>query len=212
MLGLTAVAASMAGAGRFLVVNQVPKPADAVIVLGGGPINRVARAAQWIRQRYAPIVPVSGGALYAPHLTEAQAMFREAVRMGVSPSQLLSDRHSTSTRNNAEDTLAIARRHHFYSLIVLSSNDHMRRVALLFGRMYRPYRIRLRYVAASDPWFHPNHWWSNATSIKLTVSEYLKLAYRRFETMPLAFDSTDQPRPTGTVLQLLKLMKREVSQ
>ncbi len=203
VIAIALLSAQVVSVGQWLVVNQSPKPADAIVVLGGGPINRIARAVELFECGYAPILLVSGGSPYTDDRSQAQEMLEEAMRRGVPRSRILLEQHSTTTLQNAEDTLATVLGHPFHSLLVVSSNYHMRRVALLFGRVYRPYAIELTYVAASDPWFQPDHWWSNDLSIRLTLSEYLKLAYALVETLPLAFLP-----PNGTKWHIRSLENR----
>ncbi len=181
-LGLCAAALALVilgwalwNAGRFLVVNQPPKKSAAIIVLGGGPVNRIEKAAQLYHQGYAPLLITSGGTLYSANRTQAAEMAMQAQRRGVPAANIALDQKSQSTAQNAQDTLVLMLRRHLDSAIVVSSNYHMRRVQWLFNRTYRGHHIRLTYVAASDPWFHPEHWWSNSRSIAITTSEYLKL-------------------------------------
>lgn len=162
-------------AGRFLVVNQTPRASDAIIVLGGGPINRIEKASQLYAQGYAPLLVASGGTMYSATRSQAEEMALQAEQLGVPASHIVLDQKSESTQQNARDTLAILLRRHLRSAIVVSSDYHMRRVQWLFTHTYRGHHIRLIYVAASDPWFRPTRWWSNPRSAFLTASEYLKL-------------------------------------
>lgn len=170
ILDLGAIGAVL-NAGRFLVVSQKPVPSKAIIVLGGGPRNRVEKAAELFHQGDAPRIITSGGAPYSPGLTQAQAMYSQAIHLGVPASQIWLEQRSATTLQNAQDTLVLVLRHHITSVIVVSSDYHMRRVAVWFNRVYRHHGIRITYVAASDPWFHPQHWWSNARSVEITALE-----------------------------------------
>ena len=162
-------------AGRWLDYSESPVRSDVIIVLGGGPPQRVDKAVQLYREGYAPILLTSGGAVYNPWSDQAQEMAKQAEEMGVSQRHILLENHSQSTYENAVDTLAILEAHHFTSAIVVSSDYHMLRVAFDFTRAYLGSGIRLTYCAAPDPYFHPDDWRANPISIQTTKSEYLDL-------------------------------------
>ena len=157
--------------GDWLVVNQAPSKVNAIIVLGGGPIERIHKGVQLYEAGYARWMILSGGVLASRFLDQAQLMQRQAITMGVPGSAILEDNRSTTTYQNALDTKQIMTRHHFKSALVVSSNFHMRRVALVFSLVYRGSGIRLRFVASRDPRFDPKRWWATAEGRFLVISE-----------------------------------------
>ncbi len=162
--------------GQWLVVNQHPRHVRAIVVLGGGPINRLARAAQLFHEGYAPDLILSGGSPAFGNITQAQAMDWQAVnQFSVPPSALILDNHSRTTYQNAMNTHAIMKAHHWQSAMIVSSDYHMRRVRFLFSRIFQSTGIHLTFVAASDPFFRPSRWWANPKSAATTLGEYAKL-------------------------------------
>lgn len=120
---------------------QLPE-ADAIVVLGGGYYgwlrrqgevdpwqlqrSRVAAAARaWYRGR-APLVILSG------NRDETDAMARAMVRLGVPDSALLREERSRDTRDNSDNTAALARKHGFQRMLLVTSSLHMPRASLLF--------------------------------------------------------------------------------
>ena len=157
--------------GDWLVVNQNPVRSDAIIVLGGGPIQRIAEGVSLYKKGYAPRIIVSGGAPALPFESQADIMSQQAMDMGVPMSDIILENRSWTTYQNALYTERIMRANHFTSALVVSSNFHMRRVSLVFDLVYRGSGIRLRFISSPDPQFHPTHWWSTPSSRYLLTSE-----------------------------------------
>ncbi len=165
----------MANAGRWLVLDQAPIRSDVIIVLGGGPVHRVQTAAQLCQRGYAPKLLFTGGSPCGDQESQAQTMARQAEPMGIARAAMLLEDRSLSTLENAQRTLPVLLEHNMTTALIVSSDYHMRRVAMLFNRVYRGHGIHLTYVAASDPAFSRPRWWSTAPSRRLTISEYAKL-------------------------------------
>lgn len=157
--------------GDWLVVNQAPARSYAIIVLGGGPTDRIQKGVQLYRQGYAQWLILSGGVLATDALDQAQLMARQARTMGVPARAILEDNHSLTTYQNALDTKKIMLRHHFNSALVVSSNFHMRRVSIVFSLVFRRSGIQLRFVSSPDPRFKPPNWWATAEGRLLVVTE-----------------------------------------
>ncbi len=182
-IGGTAVGRLRAHAGRWLVVNQAPVRSDVIIVLGGGPVERVQVAAQLWHRGYAATMLLTGGCLRGHRASQAQTMACQAEHLGVPRVAMLLEDQSRSTLENAQRTLPVLVNHGLTTALVVSSDYHMRRVGILFDRVYRGHGIRLTYVAARDPAFSYPRWWSTAPSRRLTVSEYAKLVVN-WATLP----------------------------
>lgn len=175
MTGLLIAIYLMLNAGRFLDDSQNPERTDVIIVLGGGPPQRVQRAVILYQQGYGHFILVSGGAVYNPWQTQAQHMALQANALGVPMQKIIMENRSESTYENAVDSLRIIKQRRFHSAIIVSSTYHMLRARIVFGAVYAGSGIRLVYCAATDPQFHPNRWWSTKDSLQTTLSEYEKI-------------------------------------
>ncbi len=164
-------------AGDFLALNQSPRHSDAIIVLGGGPEQRVSKAVQLLREGYAPRLLLSGGAIYNPWQTQAQHMEQEAVTLGISPKRILLENHSQTTVQNALYSLQVMKSHHLNSAIIVSSTFHMRRAWLDFLYVFSGQGIRLSFSSSPYPGYHPETWWQSAEGRNITASEYAKMVY-----------------------------------
>lgn len=181
--------------GAWLSKSQSPEPAGALIVLGGGPANRLTGAVQLWREGLAPLLVLSGGAPGDGNLTQAETMAESARALGVPERDLVLDNHSNSTFQNALDTLPLLVARHVRSALVVSSNYHMLRSRFLFTAVYRTSGIRLRFIGMPWSGFDPERWWATPSSAYTTLSEYAKLAVNVLE---VAIWSATRARPGRT--------------
>jgi uncharacterized SAM-binding protein YcdF (DUF218 family) len=162
-------------AGRFLTLSQPPKQADAIIILSGGQ-GRVEKAAELYKAGYAPYIILSN----AKESTSSSGdMLQTALALGIPQDVIYTENAADSTYQNAEFTLSIMKEHHFKSAIVVSSEFHMRRVKLLFDRVYKKSDIELTYVG-SDSGYNAKRWWSDRKSRETTFNEYVKMIGNTF--------------------------------
>lgn len=132
--------------------SQPPPRADAIVVLGGaiGPVsrfdqgdadapalagNRVALAARvWREQRAASILLSGGPAARTRGVAEARIMAAVLRKLGVPEQAMVLEDRSTSTRDNARNSAAIARQRGWRRVVLITSPLHLPRAARLFER------------------------------------------------------------------------------
>lgn len=117
---------------------------DAIIVLGwptdsdGNPapeqLARVTEAVREYERGVAPRLILTGGAV-ANHFVEAEAMARSAHALGIPESALLVEPQARDTIQNARYSTAIMQSHGWRSAEVISSQAHLPRAAMIFGRL-----------------------------------------------------------------------------
>ncbi|MFE4714514.1 YdcF family protein [Paenibacillus sp. NPDC056722] len=162
-------------AGRILPLSQSPKQAEVIIVLSGGP-GRVEEAAKLYNAGYAPYMILSN----AKESTSASGdMLQTALALGIPQDAILTENEAESTYQNVEFTLPIMKEHGFTSAIVVSSDFHMRRVKILFDRVYKKSGIELTYIG-SDSGYHAGRWWRDRYSRETTFNEYVKMIGNAF--------------------------------
>lgn len=162
-------------AGRLLVLDEPPRKADVIVVLGGDSGERVRQASSLYRTGYAPYMIVSGGQLYGD-ITQAGVMKDHAVALGVPSDKIILENHAESTYDNAAFSRRIMENHGFSSALVVSSNYHMKRVKFIFQKAFKNSGITLTYCAAREPRFNPDRWWASNKSTMFTITEYIKFA------------------------------------
>ena len=141
---------------------QPTQPADAIVVLGSAVWpgerpspsleRRIGHGISLWQTGLAPILAPTGGVgRYPP--AEAEVMARAAREAGVPASALVLDTQATSTSESAERVSALAARHGWNSVIVVSEPYHLRRASWLFREQ------GLDVQTACSPWGGQR--WSN---------------------------------------------------
>jgi uncharacterized SAM-binding protein YcdF (DUF218 family) len=111
------------------------RPADVIIVLGGGEIGttrRTIHAAALYRQGYAPFVLCTGNTAPNEPISEADRCAEVALQHGVSEAAFVTDEISRSTEENAIQSAAIMRAHGWRDAVLVSDDYHLWRAKWLF--------------------------------------------------------------------------------
>ena len=156
------------GLGNFLVVEDVVKPADAIVVLAGHDEERVKYAVQLYNEKYATWIIMSG--------PQADKMKQEAVESGIPEDKILLEQKTVHTYQHPLFVKAILQGHGLTSAIVVSSPYHMRRTAMLFNRAFYHSGIKVMFCPVKKSWFNARRWWKTAESRRVVYSEYVKMA------------------------------------
>lgn len=134
-------------------VDEATLPAgDAIVVLGGAmhfywierehvtpyelENSRLAAGARaWLARR-APVIVLSGGGDNGgnPESSEARLMANAIQRLGVPADALMLEPESHNTRDNARYTAALARKHGFGRILLVTSQLHMPRALIEFRK------------------------------------------------------------------------------
>ncbi|WP_342315647.1 YdcF family protein [Lysobacter sp. FW306-1B-D06B] len=124
--------------------------ADAIVVLGGAmhfywlerehvtpyelENSRLAAGARAWLARKAPVIVLSGGGDNGGNNSEARLMAGAIQRLGVPADALMLERESRNTRDNARYTAALAQRHGFHRVLLVTSSLHMPRAVIEFRK------------------------------------------------------------------------------
>lgn len=145
--------------GNFLVVDEAPQKSDAIVVLGGETVPRVAKGADLYKQGYAGLIIMSGGGNLTSRHSEADLMLFEAMDLGVPQSSVILERKSESTYENALFVKQIAQEKEIKSILLVTSSYHTRRARNIFTKVFRDTGVRIIMVSAPDRKFSPSSWW-----------------------------------------------------
>ena len=163
--------------GEFLISEEAPRQADAILVLAGGSETggRLQRAVELMNQGFAPRLILSGVDI-AWRTNYADINRAHAKALGVPDEQLLVVRHDAhSTLDEAKAVLAALKPNEIKRLIVVTSDFHTRRAALIYRRLTKSLGIETSIVAARDFNFDPHHWWTRPRDRKMVLEEYPRL-------------------------------------
>jgi uncharacterized SAM-binding protein YcdF (DUF218 family) len=160
--------------GQYLVEAQPPEKSDAVLVLAGDHRGqRIQKAAELVRDGYAPVALISGPMeMYG--VNEADLAIQFAERHG-SPARYFAPVYITaySTLEEAQAFAPELRKRNIHKLLLVTSTYHTRRAAATFRRVLGS-SMEIKSVAAPDPFFRPDSWWHNREGQKTVFYEYSK--------------------------------------
>jgi uncharacterized SAM-binding protein YcdF (DUF218 family) len=123
---------------NYLVVDEQPQAADAIIALGGGS-GRDIYAAELYKSGLSSKVIVSV-------LQPSSARMAKIVRkQGVKREDIIMEERAMNTYQNALFTREIMIANGYQSAIIVSSPSHMRRTKMIFDRLYKDTGISLTY-------------------------------------------------------------------
>ena len=162
----------LTAAGDALIESDTPQKAQAIVVLGGDDHGcRIIRAAQLASAGYASFVIVSGPRWVVGH--ESDMTIQYARQKGY-PASLFRPfpNESDSTRSETVLLGKYLKANGIYRIILVTSNYHTRRAALLMRRQ-NPW-LQVGVVPAPDPFFTPDGWWKSRNGEKTFLLEWLK--------------------------------------
>ncbi|MCM8811736.1 MAG: YdcF family protein [Candidatus Omnitrophica bacterium] len=171
-----------------LKISEPPRPADAIVVLGGGVgesgkagqgyEERVQQAVALYRRGLAGKILFSSGYIHIFH--EPEVMKALAVSLGVPASDILLETEAANTRENALQVAEIASANGWQSILLVSSPYHMRRAELTFAKQ-KP-QLNVISVPVDNSLFYARKrigmTWEQLLGI---LHEYLALVYYRLK-------------------------------
>jgi len=161
------------GMGGFLVNSDDPAKADIVVVLAGDSNgNRVLKAAELVRQGFAPRALVSGPYMhYQNHESELAIPF--AVKHGYPAEYFVPfPNYVTSTRAESRVIVRYLRYMGIRRYLLVTSDYHTRRAGKLFRKAGPDLEVRV--IAAPDADFRADGWWKTRQGRKQFFFEWAK--------------------------------------
>lgn len=172
--------------GSFLVNDQPPQPADAIVVLNTGVdyYPRLIEAARLFKEGYASTVVINGNRK-TPILRELEAAgFQPAVPwdtdrrrilnlLGVDDAQILSVsvEDAYDTISEAQGVIPTLQQQGIKQLLLVTSRFHTRRAKHIWEHETKGVFTITPVAAKRDP-FDPDGWWREGRQIKQLLAEY----------------------------------------
>jgi|SRR5450755_300281 uncharacterized SAM-binding protein YcdF (DUF218 family) len=95
----------------------------------------------------------------------------QATRMGIPVEDILAETNSLHTKENAEYTLQILKKHNMHRVILITSPFHQLRTYLTFQKIFQPHNIKIiNYYANTGEW-NPVTWFLSEENRRLVKSE-----------------------------------------
>jgi len=175
-----------------LLVLDLPKKADAIVVLAGGVgesgnagqgyEERVEYAVELYKKGFADYMIFSSGYLYK--FKEAQMMKLLAISLGVQQQNISLEEKASSTYQNVKYTKEILYKKGWNEILLVSSPFHMRRVSLIFKNIaenidvsYTPIPYSLYYDWPRDLHLISLHKQITTNQLRGLIHEYLGIVY-----------------------------------
>ena len=160
--------------GNHLVDAGPATHADIVVVLAGDRSGRrVLKAAELIRDGFAPQALVSGDPQCCYGQLEPDLAIAFAVKHGFPESYFIAFPNSgLSTREEGDLIIRELRKRNVHTVDVVTSSYHTHRSGLIYHALAPDLDIHV--VAAPDQYFAPDSWWKSREGQKTFVKELTK--------------------------------------
>lgn len=174
---------------RFLLVKDNIGKADAVIVLSGdwkferedgsAELYKKGNAGKIIRILEKENVPFGRmKRLLNTEVTQKELYMRYFESIGVRREDvILGEETATSTFDELNAARDIILKNHFKSVILLTSDYHMRRALMAAKWVFRSRGIRIYNATIYSGLFNPDKWWLHERGIKEVIFEYLNTGF-----------------------------------
>ena len=159
---------------------DAPRPgtcaaADAIVAISGGDTTaRTGEAVRLYKDGWGRRLIFSGAAADKTGVSNAEAMKKYALGLGVPESDILIEEFSQTTAENAVNTGLFIQKNNVKKIILVTSVYHQRRASIEFGaRLGDAVTIMNHPVAHDRQW--TDRWWLTMTGWWLAYSELFKI-------------------------------------
>lgn len=149
---------------------EIPQ-AESIVALTGGK-GRLSQALKLLSSSNAKLLFISG---VGPHVTLG-SIFSEEELSDIDTSKIYLDPKSTSTYQNALEARSHLIQQGVLSVILVTSNYHMKRAFFIFREVFPPNMDIISYPISSEN-FTPEEWWRHPQTIKIATIEFIKYGW-----------------------------------
>ena len=179
-LGVVMLVLGFLNAGNFLAAPaQAPVKADLLVALGGDNGGRADRVLELYRKGFAPKVLLTGpeGGHSKTRPTYLHWRARYLIDAGIPEKDLLYDRRSATSWEEAVNTLRLMQSMKLDRVLVVSDPPHMRRLSWVWGKVFEGSGKEFTLVESAMEKWDADHWWRTSLNAQFVFGEYIKLAY-----------------------------------
>ncbi len=178
---------------RFLIATDKLEKCDVIVALAHPRDMRVRHAVQLYKQGYGNYVVFNFGV--GPR-TNVPNIFRNepkdsprsiakgfASDSGVPTEKIITQGDTTSTYDEAVQLKETMRQHGFRSAIIVTSELHTRRAAMVFHKVFRGENVRLLFygVPVEEEKMSLDRWWTREDELITINNEWVKLIFYFFK-------------------------------
>jgi uncharacterized SAM-binding protein YcdF (DUF218 family) len=183
--GYAARRSLLVAVGRFLVVQDPPAPAQAIVVLSGSLPDRILEAVDLYQAHLAPRIILTQEGLppglrvlrrRGGNMMERHEVNQDIARqLGVPPEAMeLVTAPAWSTLTEAETVIDYLRRHGITSILLVTSPPHSRRAAMTYRHLAGD-TLQIRMCPSHYDYFVAERWFESRPLARRLLIEYLKL-------------------------------------
>jgi uncharacterized SAM-binding protein YcdF (DUF218 family) len=170
-----------------LAVKEDLRKADVIVVLAGGidkgrylslaSSHRLLRGAQLYFEGRANKILLSGGGSKEAGVAESTAMAQEARRLKIPPTDIILEKRSRRTYEQAAEIKKISESHHWQNILLVTSYSHMKRSLMSFEQA----GLKV-YPAPADPYEkYVTDPLERLWVFKMFIHEYIGIIYYKIE-------------------------------
>ena len=160
----------------FLIINSLPSPADAIVVLSGDKGLRLNKGVELYHRGYARQLIISGDKIY--FTSHPKLMAEMAKQKGVPEKDIILEEQSLSTYDHPRYIEPILKEKKIRKILIVTSYFHTRRVKYVFDRYYQ-HRYKVTVIGAPDGISYKD-WWKDHNMIETIVIEWGKTLWYFF--------------------------------
>ena len=167
------------GLGGILIIADPIQPADTIVLLSGGGIERMDEAVRLYKDHFAKTfiltdpftgIPETGPNYIALQQQEAQSLGIPANAILVTPV------HPNSTSGEVGELRQFMEKNSFHSCIIVTDPYHTFRTRLITHDVFRGSSIKVMVRPVRAYWYQSQTWWMSKRGWITTISEYAKIA------------------------------------
>jgi uncharacterized SAM-binding protein YcdF (DUF218 family) len=151
---------------KILIVNQLPRKSDVIIILSGDLGDRLVYGVKLYKLGYADKVLISGN---------NKNMIEQALCLGIPKSSIITEEQSGTTFENAKYSSNIIKQQGYKSALVVTSRYHTLRTGIIFRQFFKG--IDLTICAVPYDRGITISWWKDRYLTRFLIIEYLKLIW-----------------------------------
>ena len=173
----------MRALGNWLIEEDPLAQADAIVVLGGAPIERAPVGAQLLRAGWAPQLVFTGEIpderlmLYGISRTEASLGLDAAMLDSANRGHVTLLEVGTSTQEEANAVRDFAVENSLRKVIIVTTEFHTRRAGKVFRKALEPAGVGVLVRAAPGRDYTAARWWESEAGMIMVNNECMKTLY-----------------------------------
>ncbi len=170
--------AGLSGAGSILVVADPFEKADSAVILSGGELERVDKAAILYHNQsvHSVILTETGNTVRDLDATYTK-LLKEQLRLQDVPDNavLITDGISTSTFAEATAVKDLLYKVNLTSVIVVTDPYHTFRTRMVFREVFASSEKTFRVIPSDNHWYKSTTWFLSKRGWDTTIREYMKI-------------------------------------